>query len=37
VFDKDGAAHEIKDGILTGTIIPKTIFEADWVPLVKQG
>jgi hypothetical protein len=32
VLDKEGAAHEVKDGVLTGTVIPKAVFEGDWIP-----
>jgi hypothetical protein len=37
ILDKDGNAHPISAGVLTGETIPKATFEADWVPLVKQG
>jgi len=37
VFDKDGNAHEIKDGVLTGDVTPKSVFEAQYAPFVKQG
>lgn len=35
--DKEGNGHVVKEGVLTGEVIPKATFEADWVPLVKQG
>jgi hypothetical protein len=37
ILDKDGNAHVISAGVLTGEMILKATFEADWVPLVKQG
>ena len=35
MLDKDGNAHEIKGGVLTGVTVPKAEFEAQYVPFVK--
>ena len=36
VLDKEGNGHEIDGGVLTGKVIPKATFEAEWGPL-QQG
>jgi predicted transcriptional regulator len=35
MLDKEGNAHEVHDGVLTGIVIQKADFEAQYVPFVK--